>query len=1013
MPAADISNPILNSPYRPPQAHFELGHRGPTGETREGRRPSESFIPVPASKKGRNSQQQAIDFDVTGERREQNSLINDIRREVERWRANDWNGVTPYTRKLLAHWSAGPPTRDDPVFFCQREAAETAIFLTEVAGRHGTADYRQRLDEINADHNDGLPRVGLKMATGTGKTVVMAMLIAWQTVNKVMTPSDARFAKRFLVVTPGITIRDRLGVLHPEREDSYYHERDLVPPDLWEAVLQAQVQIVNYHAFLPRDSKEIQGVAANTRKLLRGGKPADADAFQETPEMVAARLLRGFGSGKGEVVVLNDEAHHCYQDKLSEQPNAEADKEDRERNREARVWFRGLLDLRRKAGIKTVYDLSATPYYLRGSGYNEGFIFPWVVSDFSLMDAIESGIVKIPRIPIDDDAGSRQVVYLNLWDNIDPPLPKRRITKRADIGSEPWPIPATLEGALRSLYGSYERNHGQYETELAALGEPPPVMIVVCPNTLVSKLVFDWISGHERELADGRKVLVPGALPLLSNVQDGAWSARQRTILVDSAQLESGEPLGAEFKKHAAHEIETFKQAYRRRNPGADVEKLSDADLLREVMNTIGKKGKLGEQVRCVVSVAMLTEGWDANTVTHILGIRPFRSQLLCEQVIGRGLRRRSYAVDEKTELLAPEYAEVYGVPFAFIPSDRPVPKPRVPRPPIEVRAEPDRFELAIAFPKLDGYRVELTDERLHPAFTADSRLHLDQTAVALWVESRGLVGESEEVDLEDIRNARPQRIAFALAKTLTERKFAAHDDVERPWLFPQLSTICRQWLKECVTADPDVSKGNLLLAQANAAATEKIFESIIWSPGSSEPVLMPIIRPFDSQGSTQDVRFLTRKIVMDPPPTKSHLNHVVLDGARGNSWEEAIARQLERDERVHSYVKNERLGFTIPYVHQGRSHEYVPDFLVRLATRLEDVERTLIVEVSGSMKSPGPTKAKAETARNQWCRAVNNWGEFGRWGYIEVHDPAQEWHLLDTAIDDLYADTAITGLPA
>ena len=214
--------------------------------------------------------QLALDFDITGERREQNSLINDIRREVERWRANNWNGVTPYTRKLLAHWAAQPPDRDEPVLFCQREAAETAIFLTEVAGRHGTADYRRRLEPENKLHNDGLPRVALKMATGTGKTVVMAMIIAWQTINKVMTPNDARFAKRFLVVTPGITIRDRLGVLHPERDDNYYRERDLVPADLWDALLQAQVEIINYHAFLPRDSKEIQGVAANTRKLLRG-----------------------------------------------------------------------------------------------------------------------------------------------------------------------------------------------------------------------------------------------------------------------------------------------------------------------------------------------------------------------------------------------------------------------------------------------------------------------------------------------------------------------------------------------------------------------------------------------------------------------------------------------------------------------------------------------------------------------------------------------------------------------
>lgn len=1013
----DLSNPILSSPYEPPDRHFEIGPQGPTGTVLPGRRPSESFIPIPPSrKKKRGTSQEAFDFDVTGERREQNSLINDIRREVERWRANNWNGVTPYTRKLLAHWAAGPPTRDDPVLFCQREAAETAIFLAEVAGRRGVPDYRRRLEPENAIHNDGLPRVGLKMATGTGKTVVMAMLIAWKTINKVMAPNDARFARRFLVVTPGITIRDRLGVLHPQREDNYYRERDLVPSDLWEPLLQAQIEIINYHVFLPRDAKEIAGVNTNTRKLLRVGKPEVADAFRETPDMVAARILRSFGAGavrKGEIVVLNDEAHHCYQDRLLEHPDDAADREDEQRNRDARVWLRGLLQVQRKVGIKTVYDLSATPYYLKGSGYNEGFIFPWVVSDFSLMDAIESGIVKVPRIPVDDDAAGNELVFLHLWDNIKPPLPKRRV-KIEELGRTGWVMPETLEGALRSLYRSYEQNFGRYESGLAALGEPPPVLIVVCPNTVVSKLVYDWVGGRAFIDEDGVERVADGNLPLLGNIVDGAWS-RQRTILVDSAQLESGEPLGADFRKDAAREIEAFQQAYRLRNPGADVAELTDADLLREAMNTIGKKGKLGENIRCVVSVGMLTEGWDANTVTHILGVRPFRSQLLCEQVVGRGLRRRSYAVNESTGRFEPEYAEIYGVPFAFIPGDRQPPKPPDPRPAVEVRAEPDRWELAIPFPKLDGYRLELPDEPLHAAFDDDSLLHLDQQSVALWVRSAGVVGPTSEVDLTDLRSARPQRIAFHIAKTLlqNERFLAAHDAVEKPWLFPQLVDICRRWLDGCVSTDPGVPLGYLLLTQANARAAEKVYSSIVRYPGSRLPIVLPILRRFDPAGSTTDVRFITRKVVMDPPPTKSHLNHVVLDGLRGNSWEEGLAKKLEADDRVKAYVKNERLGFTIPYVHEGRTHDYVPDFLVRLKTDPEDVDRTLIIEVSGGRKSPGPTAAKADTARHQWCAAVNNWGECGRWGYVEVHNPDDAADLLDRAIDNLYADRPIIGLPA
>ena len=321
---------------------------------------------------------------------------------------------------------------------------------------------------------------------------------------------------------------------------------------------------------------------------------------------------------------------------------------------------------------------------------------------------------------------------------------------------------------------------------------------------------------------------------------------------------------------------------------------------------------------------------------------------------------------------------------------------------------------LAISFPKLDGYRVELPDEPLVADFDDDSRLHIDHALVALWVETRGVVGPAEQVDLDDIRNARPQRIAFKLAKTLVQREefFAAHAGVERPWLFPQLVDICRRWLDECVTTDADVTKGYLLLAQAGARAAEKIFGSIVRYPDSRTPLLLPLIRRFDPIGSTDEVHFVSRKVVMDPPPTKSHLNHVVLDGLRGNSWEEGLAKLLEDDDRVAAYVKNERLGFTIPYVYEGRTHDYVPDFLVRLVTEPGGVERTLIIEVSGSRKSPGPTAAKADTARNQWCAAVNNWGECGRWGYVEVRNPASDMALLNDAITNLYADRPIIGLP-
>jgi type III restriction enzyme len=422
------------------------------------------------------------------------------------------------------------------------------------------------IDPQNAIHNDGLSRVALKMATGTGKTVVMAMLIAWQTINKVASPNDSRFAKRFLIVTPGITIRDRLRVLEPTADDNYYRERDIVPTDLWDALLQAQIVITNYHAFLKRDAKEIQGVAKTTRQILTYGK--DTDPFEETDDQMVARVLRDFGGRGGrsrtkgaEIVVINDEAHHCYQDRPLEDAadlDAGEKREAKEANENARVWFRGLQAIRKKIGVKTVYDLSATPFYLKGSGYNEGYIFPWTVSDFSLMDAIESGIVKVPRIPVDDDAAGDVISYKQLWDLVGAALPKKKSAKAKD-GEEDWPLPKELEGALESLYRSYERRFQHWQKELAPIGQTPPVMIVVCPNTLVSKRIYEWIAGVDVERDDGTLIARTGELALLSNVDNGVWVPRPRTILIDSAQLESGEAMAREFKQAATHEIDQFK----------------------------------------------------------------------------------------------------------------------------------------------------------------------------------------------------------------------------------------------------------------------------------------------------------------------------------------------------------------------------------------------------------------------------------------------------------------------
>ena len=668
------------------------------------------------------------------------------------------------------------------------------------------------------------------------------------------------------------------------------------------------------------------------------------------------------------------------------------------------MWFKGVRAIDRKVGVKAVYDLSATPFYLKGSGYNEGYIFPWTVSDFSLMDAIESGIVKVPRLPVDDDAAGEQLAYRTLWEHVGKKMPKA-VSKalRAEMEAGTWVPPKELEGALESLHRSYRQRFELWEHTLAKHGEPPPVMIVVCPNTTASKLVYDWIAGVDIPQPDDTLRPKPGNLGLLTNVVDGEWLDRPRTILVDSAALESGEALKADFKKSIEGEIEAFKAEIRRRDPGADLDKVTDEDILREVMNTVGKKGKLGEQVRCVVSVSMLTEGWDANTVSHILGIRAFGSQLLCEQVVGRGLRRRSYVPNDQ-DRFEPEYAEVYGVPFAFI-GGQPagtVDKPAIPA--IEVRAIEDRADLEIRFPRLEGYRVELPDDWHFGDFGPEARHHVTRDELAVWVQNSGIVGEPEEVDIPEYRNARPQQVAYKLAAELVPTFEPALGGDLRPTLFPQFVELAKRWLDECVTFGDDAFVGLLLPAQHRHAAAEKLSSALL-KVGDKEhdnrhEVLLPRFQRFNPEGSTADVAFLTRKVVVEAK--KSHVSHVVLDGEKGNTWEEATSDILEGHGLVHSYVKNDRLGFSVPYVHEGRSHEYVPDFLVRLTPQPDGLERTLIIEVSGGRKDQALRKVKADTTRDRWCVAVNNHGGWGVWAYLEIDDMTFAAKQINQALDAL-----------
>ncbi|MCC6444127.1 MAG: DEAD/DEAH box helicase family protein [Armatimonadetes bacterium] len=1005
-----IENPVINSPFSTPERHFRFSEEGITDEIAPGRRVSSYFIPIPQPrKKGR---QLSLETEWTSERLQENAFINQVRGRVDLWRRRGYPDITRTTRRLLDYWQR--PDRERRLFFCQIEALETIIYLTEAAHRQNDDWIANALQEANREANPLLSRIALKMATGSGKTVVMAMLIAWHTLNKQAHRQDARFSDAFLLVTPGITIRDRLRVLLPGDPQNFYRLMDLVPPDDSELMGRAKIVITNFHAFLRRERTPAGQL---TRQVLARGQDSP---FTETPEQMVRRVCRAFGDSAKNLIVINDEAHHCYRrkpDGEEERLKGEERKEAEKAAEEARIWITGLEAVKAKLGIKAVYDLSATPFFLRGSGYPEGTLFPWVVSDFSLIDAIECGIVKVPRVPVEDDTLTGTLpTYRDIWTSIRDHLPKKKGQARPG-GADPV-LPPALEGAVQSLYSHYKRAFDRWAASSTARdqGQTPPVFIVVCNNTHVSKLVYDYIAGWEKTLPDGNPLVVPGKLPYFSNETGGHWSARPRTVLIDSAQLESGEAMSEEFKQIAAREIEEFQADYRARFPGRDSGSLTDEDLLREVMNTVGKAGKLGEQVRCVVSVSMLTEGWDANTVTHILGVRAFGTQLLCEQVVGRGLRRRSYAPERRTfpvngetveiDTFPVEYAEVYGVPFSFIPcsgqSIDPTPGPT----PTRVRALPDRLACEIAFPRLTGYRYELPEDRLAAAFSDDSIRTLTTRDLPVVVENAPIVGESSIHTLDDLQRRRLQEVAFLLAKLVLEKYFRqdGSERQEKPethvfdpevqaWLFPQVLGIAKDWLETCVVCNDHTFPQLLLLTAYAHDAADRIYRAIVRSV-TGDKRLKPILRANDPVGSTESVDFDTIRGVYPTREDKSHLSHVVLD----SGWEAKLAAALESMPEVLCYAKNHGLGFTIPYTIEGEEKNYLPDFLVRMEDgHGKNDPLTLIIEVTGEKRKD--KEAKVATARNLWVPAVNAHGGYGRWAFLEIRDPWDAENSIRAAV--------------
>ena len=994
-----FEQPILNSPYERPSQHWELDeNRQPTDRCLPERRPVDFITPIPKPRRRRGQRELVFDraAEALGTDRQQYDLtpiIEGVRRQLDAWRqlpANQWR-VTPQTARLLQHWRHHPFSHIRP-FFCQVEAAETVIWLTEVAPRLGTAA-RSILDHLVAaseQANPRLSRLALKLATGAGKTTVMAMLIAWQTVNAVRHPGSPRFTRGFLVVTPGITIRDRLRVLQPNDPDSYYASRELVPQDMLADLDRAKIVISNYHAFMRRERITISKAG---RALLQGR--GRASETRETKGQMLKRVMPEL-LGMKSILAFNDEGHHCYRERPpdeSDEKNAlkgDELKEAKKNQETARVWISGLETVQAKVGLNQVIDLSATPFFLRGSGYLEGTLFPWTMSDFSLMDAIECGIVKLPRVPVADNIPAAETpLYRNLWESIGKKMPKRRKSRGEPL--DPLSIPVELQTALEALYGHYKKTFEQWREAGIAV---PPCFIVVCNNTATSKLVYDYIGGFCREREDGSRVLQNGRLALFRNFDEsGNAHAPPRTLLIDSEQLESGEALDRNFRTMASDEIERFRREYvTRTGDRRRAEDFTDQELLREAMNTVGKEGCLGGETRCVVSVSMLTEGWDANTVTHILGVRAFGTQLLCEQVVGRALRRQSYDLNEQN-LFNVEYADVLGIPFDF--TAKPViVEPQPPRPTVPVMAvRPDRDAWEIRFPRVEGYRVELPDERLAAQFNDDSTLVLTPELVGATVtRNEGIVGAGVDLTVEHTSSRRLAMVTFYLTRRLLETKWRDPDGELKLHLFGQLKGIARHWLESHLVCKGDTYPGLLLYQQLADEACERITRGIVARHIGERPVTA-VLDPYNPTGSTAHVQFNTSKETWETK-ARCHVNRVVCD----SGWEAEFCRVVESHPRVRAYVKNQGLGLQVPYRLGPDARTYLPDFVVRVDDgRSEDDPLHLIVEVKGYRREDA--KAKKETMDIYWIPGVNRLADYGRWAFVEIKDAHTIREDFDQAI--------------
>ncbi len=915
---------IVNSPYEEPSSFWSYDRKSRMFERKAGRRPAGYIRATPGS----------AAFDDPGVFVEL-PLVNLIRPRVRAWREAGYAGTTGITRRLLEHWRQPEERRDSRFFFCQLEAMETLIWLAE-------ADPAEKAGVRIPGDGGPFPRLCAKMATGTGKTIVMAMLAAWQILNKVTYPQDGRFCRHVFVVAPGLTVKNRLQVLLPDRPGNYYDAFNIVPASLAEKLRLGVIRIRNWHV-LNWDTEEKVSKRRSVDK--RGPLSDEAYTREVLGEMAAARNF----------LVINDEAHHAWR-----VPSGGDGGWSRAELEEATKWIGGLDRLHKTRGVATCYDFSATPFVPSGKKVSEEALFGWIVSDFGLNDAIESGLVKTPRVVVRDDGKLSTEYKSRLYHIYADSEVKDDLNRKAEP-QEPLPDLVTN--------GYYLLGKDWLETARAWEGQNypvPPVLITVANRTETAariKYAFDHGKIRIDELTAPEKTL-----HIDSKVLDLAEARAEPEELGGGAEGEDpAEEAGADG---AGSEKRLTRQQL--------------AEKLRQVVDTVGQIGKPGEAIQKVISVGMLSEGWDAKTVTHIMGLRAFSSQLLCEQVVGRGLRRTAYDVNPKTGLFDAEYVNIFGVPFTFLPheggEDSPPPPPQ---PKTLVQPVPSKRAFSISWPNV--LRIEhVFEPRLSldlsrvPVLVVDAASMATRAELAPVLEGKPDVTHLTEIDLRSLgQKFRMQKIIFEAARDVFEQMRPSWTGNKEALLSQVIGLVDLFLGSERIRIKPDLFHQDELRRRIALTLNMNKVVQHIWEAirESSTRALVPVLDPVRPLRSTEDVRpwYTGRPCEVTQ---RSHISHCVFD----STWEASEAFHLDHSELVEAWVKNDHLGFEVLYIFNGVVHKFRPDFLIRLKGGIQ-----LALEVKGQDDQRNQTK---RSFLDEWVRAVNARGGFGTWTWDVSREP-------------------------